>query len=416
VAEFELRAIQGNVAPATLTLDADTFAGTETLTASVGVGDGQAARLTLTPTWTAGQTTGAYSQVDVELSAAQTLALPWGVYNVQVGISGGDAALAYGWLTVYPGPGGTATPFWRSLASPALAVAYLPSLTQDQQDILPHALTAATRSIEAYCGRPLVLDAYDHFVRVQNTNRLRLRARPVVELTRVSSGTAAAIRVQNTAATAATVNVVRSSSGALGVTSLVFASTIGGATTSQTITLASHGTITLLAAAINALGNGWSAAANDGYGDYGSAEIFGSPGAMDARNGWAELLVGGAPLGGYHLDADGGIVEVNSSFSGGGLVGSHRDRGDSRNSGIRVTYRAGYAYLKADSDLGYYTVPEDLELATVMTASAMIESSATVGSVKAQWVKDRKVEYADVQVSIPAQAREMLARYAEPVF
>ncbi len=412
--EFEVRAIQGQAVAATITLDAE-FVGTETLAAAIGVGDGQAARLSLAPTWASGQTANAYTQLDLELTAAQTLALPWGVYNVQVALDDDTAALAYGWLTIYPGPGGTGTPYWRSLASPAIAAAYLPDLSRDHQDILPHALAAATRIIEGYCQRPLVLDSYDHFARAENSNRIRLRARPVVELTRCSSGTASAIEVRNATATAATVNATRTNQKAMGITTLVFASTVSGTTTSQSITVASYGTIALLAAAINALGNGWSAAVRGGFGDYGSSELFGSPGARDAAGGVVELLVGSQPLRSCWLDPDSGVVEVNESFGGNGTAWGPRGRGDSRNSGIRCTYRAGYAYLKADTDLGYYPVPEDLEAACVMTASAILESSATVGPVKSQTVKDRHYELSDVKTDIPDEAKLILARYVEPV-
>lgn len=417
MAEFEARAIQGNAAAATLTLTAGSFQGTETLTAAIGVGDNQAAVLTVTPTWTTGQTTGSYSRVDFAVTSTQTSALPWGVYNVQVGISDGSAPLAYGWLTIYPGPGGEGVPFWRSLCSPATAVAYLPSLTQDQRDILPHALAAATRAVEGYCRRPLVLDSYDHFVRPENSVRLRLRSRPVVELTRCASGLQSAIQVTNGTATAATVNFVLSGPKSLGVSSLVFISTSGGVATTQTLALASYGTLDLLAAAINALGNGWSAATpNAQVGDIASAEIIGTVGARDARYGQVDLLIHTQPLSTYWLDPDRGFVEVAGGFSGNGLVGNPRlERFDTRRYGVRCTYRAGYAYLQADSDLGYFTVPEDLAMATAMTAQSILESAPLAGPVESQHIKDRSYVLKADHSLIPDAARVILARYVEAV-
>lgn len=415
MAEFEMRGIQGQVVAQTLTLDGGTFTGSETLAATIGVGDNQAAALSLVPTWSSGQTT--YTDVDLSLTAVQTLALPWGVYNVQVGVDDGSAPLAYGWLTIYPGPGGTGTPYWRSLASPATAAAYLPNLTQDQQDVLPHALAAATRAIEGYVQRPLVLDSYDHVIRPQNTSKLRLRTKPVVELTRCAAGLTSAVTISNTTATAATVNFVLSAPGSLRVTSLVFISTSAGVATSQTVALASYGTLTLLTAAINALGNGWSATLGDSAnGDVASTEVVGTVGARDARHGTVDLLIHTQPLTGYWCEPDQGYVEIGDCFPGNGLIASPRERGDSRLWGVRVTYRAGYAYLKADSDLGYYPVPEDLAAACVMTASAIIESAATVGPVKSQTVKDRSYTLSDVKTDIPDQAKLILARYTEPVF
>lgn len=417
MAEFELRAIQGEGTVATVTFDDGAFQGTESLTATIGVGDAQAAILTLVPTWTAGQTTGAYSQADVALASTQTLALPWGVYNAQVSLADASSALAYGWLTIYPGPGGTAVPYWRSLASVATAVGYLPDLAQNKQDALPHALAAATRAIEAYVQRPLVLDSYDHFVRPQNTSRLRLRARPVVELTRCASGLNSAVQVTNTTATAATVNFVTTNPASLGVKSLVFTSTLSGVATTQTITVASYGTISLLTSAINALGNGWSATTASTVSDQASSEIIGTPGARDARTGTVDLFIASQPLSQYWLDPDHGTVEINQGFAGNGLVGNPRlERADSRNWGIRVTYRAGYAYLKADSDLGYYVVPEDLAAACITTANSILETAPIQAAVKSQTVKDRSYVLRDNPAVIPDVAKTILARYLEPTF
>ena len=411
--DLELRAIQGEATAYTLTLTAP-FNGTETLSLSVGVGDDQAAITTLTPTWTAGQTTGAYTDVDASINSATSASLAWGVYDVGLTVGTGTVSAVKGTLTVYPGAGGTSRPFQRLLASPAQARSYLPSLTRDQYDTMSVALLAATRAVEAYCQRPLVLDSYDHFVRPNNSNKIRLRSRPVVELTRCASGQQAAFWVQNTTADMATVNQVLTAPNSLLPTSLVFKSTVSGTTTTQTLTVGSYATISSLVTAINALGNGWAATAYSPVSSYPTSELFASVGARDARYGRPEFYVSEKPLDSYWLDNDRGVIEINQGVTGYFLVPNPRiEQRDTRLWGIRCTYRAGYAYLKADSDRGYYTVPEDLAAATIMTAQAILESTPTLGPVKSQSVKDRSYVLRDSIDVIPDVAKSILVRYSQ---
>jgi hypothetical protein len=411
--DFEIRAIQGTETAQTIRLSAG-FNGTESLSLDVGVGDDQSAVTTLTPTWSSGQVAGSYTDLDVQITSTVSAALPWGAYGVNLRIDSSSVAAARGNLTVYPGAGGTGRPYQRLLASPAQAESYLPSMTRDQYDTLPVALVAATRAVEGYCQRPLVLSSYDHFIRPENTNRVRLRTRPVVELTRCAAGQQAAFWVANATADMASVNEVMATMGSLVPTSLVFKSTLAGTTTTQTLTVGSYATITLLVAAINALGNGWSATAYAPAASLPTSELFGTVGARDARGGRPEFFVSSQPLDSYWLNDSRGYIEVNQSIPGGFLVANpRREICDTRHRGVRCTYRAGYAYLKADSDLGYLVVPEDLAAATIMTAQSILEATPAMGPVKSQTVKDRSYVLRDSMDVIPEPAKAILARYAE---
>jgi len=413
--DFELRAIQGTETAQTITLTAG-FDGTESLSLDVGVGDNQAAFSTLTPTWSSGQTTGSYTDLDVLIDAADSAALPWGVYGVDLRVGTSDVAAARGTLTVYPGAGGTGRPYQRLLASPAQAESYLPNMTRDQYDALPTALAAATRAVESFCQRPLVLSSYDHFIRPQNSNKVRLRTWPVADLTRCAAGQQAAFWVSNTTADMASVSEVMATQGTLVPTTLSFASVLSGTTTTQTLTVSSYATITLLVAAINALGNGWAATAYGQAAALPTSELFGTVGPRDAKSGRPEFFVSSQPLDSYWLDPERGVVEVNQSISGNFLVANpRRELLDTRRMGVRCTYRAGYAYLKADSDLGYYVVPDDLAAATIMTVQSIIEATPAMGPVKSQTVKDRSYVLRDSLDVVPEPARAILARYSEVV-
>lgn len=84
---------------------------------------------------------------------------------------------------------------------------------------------------------------------------------------------------------------------------------------------------------------------------------------------------------------------------------------------IRAVYRAGYAYLKADLDLGYTPVPVDLKRACAMTANAMMGETDFAGPVNSQSINRSGVSQSyqlrggtDV---IPHAARIILDSYSE---
>ncbi len=418
--DFEIRAFQGQALTRTVTLNPPSaFLGTELLTGSVYYGDTQAAVLTTVPTWTAGQVSGSYDLVDFSLTALQLASIPPGSYAVLIGLAGGTAALAKGFLEVYEAPGGLPTPYYRSLVTPARAQSFLPQISREQLDTLPFALAAATRAIETYVGRPLVLDSYDHIIRPNNSRRLRLRTRPVVELSRVKAGACAAIQLDSGLGTGdqATVRVIPTAPNSLAIDSLVFNSTVAGGTTSQTLMMADYGVIQDLADAINALGNGWMALAYAGTSGLPASEMYGTPGVIGVLGQRPYLMVHTDWLGWQWLDPDQGILEVNQSIPGGfGVPNLRMEVGDSRDRGVRVSYRAGYATAAADIALGYYPVPEDLQSACIMTCNAILETTPMQGPVKSQSVKDRSYVLQDNPSVIPKSCEVILMKYQDVVF
>jgi hypothetical protein len=416
--EFEWRAFQGQGVTFTVTLAAS-FVGTETLSAAIYGGDSAAAVLTITPTWTAGQTANAYTQADCALTGAQLAALYPGSYSVLVSVAGGLAALAKGDLEVYPAPGGTALPYYRTLASPAFAQSFLPGLTREQMDALPLALVAATRAVEAYVGRPLVLDNYDHIIRPNNTRRLRLRSRPIVEVSRVKANAQPGVILTSSLGTgsSATVRIVPSAPNSLQIASLVFATVTSGVATSQTLTMSTYNTFADLSTAINALGNGWGSRTQTSTSGLAVTEAYGTPGVHGVlyENPYIKTHVDW--LGWHWNDPGQGFIEVNEPISGGFLVPNQRlEHQDYRDWGVRVTYRAGYATAAADIALGYYPVPEDLAVACVMTANSIMESAPATGPIKSQSVKDRSYTLKDSHNAIPDAAKTLLMKYQSVVF
>ncbi len=310
----------------------------------------------------------------------------------------------------------------------------LPTMTQDQIDFLPFALRSATRAIETYCQRPLVMDSYDHILRPNNSIKLRLRARPIVEVSRVASTLMAGLVITYTgSAQTASVQTITGSPTSMAVVTLTFSSTIAGVTTTSAINVTTYATFDLLAAAINALGGGWGATVGNQMGSWSTGEAFGNPGVRGSVMEALDLNVYSRPLGQYQVDPDRGTIELGEFIPGGTLIVNPRvERWDTRRWGVRCTYRAGYAVTAADIALGYYSVPEDLQAACVMTCYAIMESAPMAGPVKSQSVKDRSYTLKDshnvipdaasatlnvrVRDFIPDAAKGLLASYVEVVF
>ena len=373
--------------------------------------------MTLTPTWdTSVNRTAPPTLINTPVTGAQFSSLAPGSYSVLLGLLSGQAALSKGLLTVYPAPGGTAPLFERALATPSLAQDILPELSQDEIDWLPFALRAATRAMETYCGQPLVMDTYDHIMRPRGSIRFRLKAKPIVEVSRVASDVIAGCLVTNNTSglSSAGMQVITTGPNLLQIKSLTFSTQGNGtATGPQTILLSSLGVnaqFTDLATAINALGNGWSATTTAPGSMKSLSDAFGTPGVRGCNNETPWIHTHSNILGWWYDNPEQGWIEVNEPIPGGFLIKNPRvERTDTRYWGIRFTYRAGYAVSQADIALGYFPVPEDLAAGACYTAYSLIQSAPMAGPVGSQTVKDRSYTLKEAHEIIPPAVRDMLS-------
>src|SRR5262249_47485778 len=117
-------------------------------------------------------------------------------------------------------------------------------------------------------------------------------------------------------------------------------------------------TLTAVAAAVNALGNGWSAAvAQAPGGSPAPHDLRALPRAPQAQDGAAELKIHLFEFSAYEVDAERGILFVGAGardFASGG------NRGGARVNYWRVLYTAGFS-----------TVPEDVQEACAQWVAAL---------------------------------------------
>lgn len=170
-----------------------------------------------------------------------------------------------------------------------------------------HALiTAVSRTINALCWR--TLKSTTHTQKKYNgtgEQYLFLRDYPVTALTRLAIGKRSAVRITNTS-TGTTTSV--------GVTSTGLVLTKDGSSDTS-VTFAGYATLTLLAAAVNALGSGWSAVVNNAdFASFQSSEVLEAFGQSCIDTQYAYLSIPDKAEGEFELDADSGELFLSSGF------------------------------------------------------------------------------------------------------
>jgi hypothetical protein len=204
--------------------------------------------------------------------------------------------------------------------------------TSDENTTLDALLAAITSAIQNYCGRTFAVTSYDELYPGSHRRELVLRNYPLAAVERVACAPTAVLRVTNTSASnqRATVKVT-----ATGVELIRVAS---GVATTSTILFADQATLSALASAITALGNGWSASVIDANQTLrASADLRALQGAFLAKDVEALLQLHLSELTCFSSDAPRGLLT--------------RDDGAHWHGGLnywRVVYSAGYSAVPDD--------------------------------------------------------------------
>lgn len=268
-----------------------------------------------------------------------------------------------------------------TLATVAEATAALPTLRADQLADLDAALLSATAAIEHFCGRRLVLSAFDRVYRPGRTRKIYLPTWPVAELTQLRTDMAVVVAVKNLDPSTnqrATVTAT--------ATTLTLARTAAGVrVTPAALTLADYPTAGALAAAVSALGGGWSASCPANLSSTATADLLVDAGVKGALQQDVELRTYTRDVGRYELHPASGVIELTEDVAqafryadrayGTGFGWSWSAASDPRIAGVRAVGRAGYATADADVAAGYEAVPADLKRAAIMAAQAILDAT-----------------------------------------
>jgi hypothetical protein len=236
--------------------------------------------------------------------------------------------------------------------------------------LLQTLIAAASDAIEKWCRRDFLSTAYDELYRGNGDRKLMLRQYPLVSVQSVRYRPVTVIKITNTDAT----NVqARTSVTSTGLTPVRVKN--GVKTTDTSITFAGSVTLTAVATAVNALGNGWSAqvvgdATN--YGSWPSADLFWPPafptfgastsgqGALQCVAGsFAELKMHTYELAGFQWDARGWLLRA-IPYTDPELLHPEDLVWPVGINNLRIQYTAGYA-----------TIPESVQEACAELTAAL---------------------------------------------
>jgi hypothetical protein len=257
----------------------------------------------------------------------------------------------------------------KDLITLARAYYSLPNVSSDT--IVAALLTAASDAIQKYCRRDFISTSYDELYSGNGQRNLLLREYPIVSVQSVRYRPVTVIKITNTA----TANVqARVSVTSTGLT--LVRVNAGIKSTDTSITFAGNVTITAVANAVNALGNGWSAQIvgdSINYGSWPSADLFwpptiptlsggatGGQGALQAVAGsFAELKMHTYELAGYQWDSRGWLLRA-IPYTDPELL--HPED---------LVWPVGINNLRVQYTAGYGTVPEAVQEACAEWTAAL---------------------------------------------
>lgn len=400
--------VQGQGVVLTLTLSASTFQGTESLAATVGTGGTDAALLTLTPSWSSGQTAGSYGRVDVTLTAADTASLSPGYYVLQVTMADDSAALAWVLLSVVASPGEDPAYSWLVQPSDVLGLVADLVTVRNLPD-LPSVISAASDSIRRYCARWFTRKTWTTEYTPNVYGQVRLDEIPVNAISRIAQGRDNAMQVIGpSTAQLARVSCTTTGdyAGGLSVTGLTLTSVTSAVTTTTNLSFATYTTLGALQAAINAVA-GWSASVYSGYSLWPTSELVGltaAQGALNAGGCWLDVYTEDASL--ERMDADTGMIWLanrgvnyidSPAWGPGWNQWTSNPRSPSR---VKVTY-----------DAGYDEIPRAVQLAAVETVQAMFSRLSTDQIIAGEKAADYSYTLKDQLDSLPDSVKHALAPY-----
>lgn len=296
------------------------------------------------------------------------------------------------------------------------------TLTPAQAAIQGPLITAASREIIRYCSRKFGIQTYTEIVTPEGTRQDRgepasakLSAFPVQSVTSVMTGRAPVLKVTNSdTATNQFASVAFNLTGDVEYLDLTYTGlnlnrTASGVSSTATLGFDSYITLDALAAAINTMGNGWSATVQAGYGKHPSTSLIGVREPKNARVQGAVLDLFTVSATGYDIDRSTGILRCYGGGSAGfgdptgaswdGLGGSGGTGGWGQ---YQVTYAAGWS-----------TIPENLQQVcaeVVKGIYARLDSDPTLKSESADkysWTAK------DVLTGLPEWATSVLGFYKD---
>lgn len=395
------------------------FLPSDTLTGSVWIGQAEAAIFTFTPVWVNAST----CQFQITLSNTNVASLSIDtIYNLQVFATRAPTTycIAWLWLQVLPTAGAQVAAVPPDLVTVPFANQLLASLglTQAQMEMVPTLISVASNVVRQFCARLFTQSTYIETLPVQLDGTVRLSQYPVNYIQRVQAIPIEALFVGNVSATLSWIYAMTSGAASAytpqTLTGLVLNWEAGAGLQTQTIAFSAGMTIGALAAAINAVQDGWQATVQAQYANLPVTEIidgFASKGA-----GPGDEPTGGAAYHVYSIDVPNArFIDDDGQFTGMVYVGRIRTGENLRwgpeagywESQDRMTGKAKITYSG-----GFASIPYEVQLATVELVKSQLDRLKTEMLLASETGGDYSYSVNTAQaVAIPPNIRTALSKW-----
>jgi hypothetical protein len=219
------------------------------------------------------------------------------------------------------------------------------TFTSDQQTTINTLITSVSKAIQKFCAREFVSTTFDELYDGLNMHRLILRQFPIISISRVAYGPVSILRITNASTSNQRASVQVTSTG------LSLVRVASGSSTTSTLTFAGNATLSALAAAVTALGNGWVGQVLDSsYNNWPAADLRSPQGALNAKFG-AELRLHTSELSGFDID-----------YERGWILRTYLEPLDLTDpAGTGLTFFGGSNYWRIIYTAGFATVPETVQ-------------------------------------------------------
>ncbi len=266
--------------------------------------------------------------------------------------------------------------------------------TSDDDALIGNLISRATAAIESYCDRTLTSATYRERLNGDGTSELFVSEWPITAITMLSVGYTDVLRINNSSSDAynAFVSVEDST---LSTPTMILTQMGGSGAGTDTIQLATGNaggehTITTLAAAIVALGGGWTAEVMlSGWGSWSGIELRPVQGLQCYGTTYATVQVPAEPETEFTYDADMALINTARKTPMG-----------TRN--ITIRYTAGYS-----------TTPADLEQICIDLVDVYYKRSQRDTSIKRERLDEHDIWYAGSEdgIEMPKDIAIRLAPY-----
>ena len=260
--------------------------------------------------------------------------------------------------------------------------------TTNEDATIAALVTACSKAIKRFTRREFDSQAFDELYPGTSGQALILNHIPIINVARVAYGPTTVLLVTNASSANQRATVQVTASG------LDLTRVASGISTINSLTFAANVTLTALAAAITALGNGWSAQVADSrYANWPSADLRAAQGAFFAKDANAELRIHVNELTDYDMDANRGLLFRAGSY----LV---EDLGG---------WTGGVNYWRVVYTAGFATVPEDVQEACAQWVAALFWQSKRDPGLAAETIPGAVSR--QPQGDLPPLVRRLLSPY-----